>query len=176
MAMNFGQLQEAFDQYTAAGEQVDAVQLALWFNEALLDLAYDLGGVETLSLQVAAGEEMPLPEDCLRVVGCDLPCSRLPDGGLRFSAGGSGMLYYRATPSLFSGTESGESSGLAEPLQHLPALFAASRYWDLESEGEGEQSNQAAKWMSYYYQAKNLARLRLDSAAGDAERWQVEKG
>lgn len=40
--MTFSELCESFIAYTGAVGQVDDAQLALWFNEAQLDLAYDL--------------------------------------------------------------------------------------------------------------------------------------
>ena len=40
--MMFSELRESFIAYTGAVGQVDDAQLALWFNEAQLDLAYDL--------------------------------------------------------------------------------------------------------------------------------------
>ena len=37
--MNFGQMKEAFTAYTGIIDEVDAVDLAFWFNEAQVDLA-----------------------------------------------------------------------------------------------------------------------------------------
>jgi hypothetical protein len=53
------------------------------------------------------------------------------------------------------------------------AMFAASRYWDMESEGDGEESNHAGKWLSYYYQGKNAAKSRLPGASFDVTGWTV---
>ena len=41
--MTFAQMREMFEAYTGTGDEVDSAQLALWFNEAQLDLAYEPG-------------------------------------------------------------------------------------------------------------------------------------
>lgn len=171
--MNFGELKTLFESYTGISDDVDNAQLALWFNEAQMDLAYDLGPV--LSLAVSAGDNDLAPgEDWLCIIACDIDYIQLPDGKLRFGPG-SGRIYYRAAPQAFSGTDSGEESDLPAALHYLPALFAASRYWDTESEGDGEESNQAAKWLGYYYQGKNLARNRSLSAQQYIEGWTMRE-
>ena len=149
MAMTFAQLTAAFETYTNVSDQVDAAQLALWFNEAQLDLAYELGAVETRQLELTPGALLRPEADWLRVVGCELDYKRQPDGSLLFPNGGSGRLFYRRQPRPFSGIDSDQVSELPEALHYLPALFAASRYWDMESEGDGEESGHAAKWLSY---------------------------
>lgn len=171
--MNFSELREAFETYTNATDEVDAAQLALWMNEALLDLAYELGPVKKIEVEVEAGEEYQPGIEWLRVVHSDIDFCRQPDGALKFLTGGSGKIYFRELPTPFSGTDSGQQSGLHPALHHLPALFAASRYWDQECDGDAEESSLAAKWLSYYYQGKNLARARLDNASWDIDSWRV---
>ena len=41
--MSYEEMRAAFDSYTGAADMVDNAQLALWLNEAQLDLAYELG-------------------------------------------------------------------------------------------------------------------------------------
>ena len=171
--MKFSELCRAFTTYTGAVDQVDNAQLALWFNEAQLDLAYDLGPVSVLELEAAPGESCLPGADWLCVTGCELDYVKLPDGRLRFSEGGRGDLFYRALPPAFSGADGDQESVLPEAVHYLLALFAAARYWDMESEGDGEESAHAKKWLSYYYQGKNVARSRLPGAFFDVSGWTV---
>lgn len=173
MAMNFEQLTSAFETYTSTEGEIDAAQLALWMNEALLDLAYDLGPVQVQSIEVVAGETLAANSNWLRLLDCDLAYQRQPDGSLLFTQGGAGRLYYRSLPTLFSGSSDTETSDLHPALHYLPALFAAARYWDSICDGDGGESTLASKWMSYYYQGKNLARARLHCASWDVTGWSV---
>ena len=83
--MTFSELCQAFTTYTGAVDQVDNAQLALWFNEAQLDLAYDLGPVSTLELEVGAGDCYRPGADWLCITGCELFYQKLPDGRLRLA-------------------------------------------------------------------------------------------
>jgi len=169
--MTFGELKTLFESYTGIIDDVDNAQLALWFNEAQLDLAYDLGPVASADISAADNDYSP-GGDWLAVVACDIPYTRLPNGKLRFGSG-SGKIYYRAMPEAFTGIDDGQESGLPRAAHYLPALFAAARYWDTESEGDGEESGQAAKWLGYYYQGKNLAKARSLTGQNPIDRWQV---
>lgn len=171
--MKFSELCQAFTAYTGAVDQVDNAQLALWFNEAQLDLAYDLGPISTLELELAPGDCLRPGTDWLVITGCDLEYQRLPDGRLRFTKGGRGALSYRALPPAFSGADGDQKSPLPEPVHYLLAMFAASRYWDMESEGDAEESAHAGKWLSYYYQGKSVSRSRLPGAGFDVKGWTV---
>lgn len=172
--MTFDQMREMFEAYTGTRDEVDSTQLALWFNEAQLDLAYDLGPIQSMELIPDEQGRIELGQDWLTVVGCDLPYERLADGGLHISGAWEGKkIYYRAVPQPFTGTNADEESELLPALHYLPALFAASRYWDMESQGDGEESNHASKWMSYYYQGKNLAKARLELSRAQADAWYV---
>lgn len=171
--LTFAEMKEAFETYIGASDQVDNAQLALWFNEAQLDLAYDLGAVTTLELNLAAGDQLSPEQDWLRLVDCDLEYRRQADGRLVFPRGGQGRLYLRLMPTAFTGANNSQLSPLHPALHYLPPIFAASRYWDAESEGDGAENAQAAKWLSYYYQGKNLARSRLHQAGVELDRWQV---
>ena len=166
-------MKNAFEVYIGSAGEVDNAQLALWFNEAQLDLAYEMGPVRSMELRVNEGAVFSPDDCCLRILASDLDFCHQPDGTLMFSNGGSGKLYYRAMPLPFTGIDDDQESELPLALHYLPALFAASRYWDSESEGDGEESAMANKWMSYYFQGKNQAKNRLDSAAMDIDRWQI---
>lgn len=172
--MTFAQMQEMFEAYTGTSEEVDSAQLALWFNEAQLDLAYDLGPVQALDLVLDEDGLVSVEEDWLTIVGCDRPYSRMPDGRLQLEGTPTdGKIYVRRIPTALTGLDSTEESELPKALHYLPPLFAASRYWDKESEGDGEESNHASKWLTYYYQGKNLAKARLELVRNPVEGWIV---
>lgn len=172
--MTFGELRTLFESYTGAVDEVDSTQLALWFNEAQLDLAYELGPIQSMEFNSDGTGCIQPGENWLTVVGCDLPYQRMPDGSLRPEGDGSGKkIYYRTAPALLTGTDSQEQSQLLPALHYLLALFAASRYWDMESQGDGEESTHASKWMSYYYQGKSLAKARLEMSRGPLLQWFV---
>ncbi len=172
--MTFEEMKRLFEAYTGTDEEVDSAQLALWFNEAQLDLAYDLGPIQCQGIELDEDGYIRPGGSWLTVVGCDLPFSRRLDGRLAVEGDAAGKcIYFRQTPALLTGTDSEQESELPEVLQYLPPLFAASRYWDMESEGDGEESNHASKWLSYYYQGKNLAKARLELAKSPVEGWYV---
>lgn len=166
--MNFSALVNLFEAYTQTDGAADNVVLALWFNEAEADLAYDLGPVVKYTYTEEAAEYEP-PLDCLRILAGDF--SRTPQGKLVFS--GDKTIYYRQLPASFTGADGEAESPLPLSVHPLLAMFAASRYWDQESEGDGEESAHATKWMNYYQLGKARAVSRLDLAGERVERWNV---
>ena len=48
--MKFSELRQAFETYTGIIGEVDDADLAIWFNEAQLDLTPDFGPVKTVVL------------------------------------------------------------------------------------------------------------------------------
>ncbi|MBR2783546.1 MAG: hypothetical protein IKD93_05085 [Firmicutes bacterium] len=171
--MKFSELTELFAAYTGAEDQADNARLALWFNEAQLDLAYDLGPVSVREIAAEPGFRLHPEADWLCVAGCELDYIREADGSLLFPAGGRGRLFFRRLPQAFSGTDGDQESELPRAVHYLLAVFAAARYWDLESEGDGEESAHAGKWLGYYYQGRNLARSRLPGVYNDLRGWRV---
>ena len=176
--MDFAGLRNTFENYTGVSEsEVEDIDLALWFNEAQLDLAYDLGNIKSKTYtDNVAGEENDLPVDALKIVSCSDKYEITLTGKIVFEAEGSPTLYYRAIPTDFTGTNETEICELHEALHYLLAIFAASRYWDKESEGDGEESQHATKWMQYYYQGKNLAISKLAIVTGTTKvnKWIIE--
>ena len=168
--MNFGELSDLFINYTGAEGDVDSAQLASWFNEAQLDLAYDFTRAEELTL---ADSEIILPSNCLRIVDCSSSYSVLPTGKLMVDSIPA-ILYYTPIPEAFTGTNTMQESALPGAIHYLLAMFAASRYWDLESEGDAEESGHANKWMSYYLQGKAAAKSRLNTFGIKLDKWRVE--
>lgn len=168
--MEFSKLVEAFEAHTGLSGQPDAAVLAIWFNEAQADLALDLGPVKRLDFAAGAAE-YDLPADFLALI--EGSCTLTPDNKLRFAAAAPRTIYYRALPAFFDGVDTSQESELDPALHALLPLWAASRYWDQESEGDYEESGHANKWMNYYLQAKQQATKRLARRGGGLERWQI---
>lgn len=172
--MSFDHMRAAFESYIGLSDDVDTVQLALWFNEAQLDLAYDFGPVmERETGEIPAGYRLKPDDDWLCLLDSSPPCQVQPNGDIVFTKGGSGKLYYRRLPLGLSGVDGGEECELPPALHYLLPIFAAARYWDSESEGEPGESSHASKWLGYYYQGKNQARARLLGVHGEISGWLV---
>lgn len=171
--MDFSQLKAAFETHTGITDETDAAELALWFNEAQLDLAWELSPVKKLAVTVEAGSSFTPPEQWLCVIGADKEYRITPDGKILFEQEGPAEIYYREMPTSFSGTDEEEESTLHQSLHYLLPLFAAARYWEKESEGDSEESSQASKWLSYYYQGKSLAKARLFGINDPVDCWQI---
>jgi len=65
--------------------------------------------------------------------------------------------------------------GLHPLLHDLLPLFAASRYWDRESEGDREETGHGTKWMEHYMRRKALLLSKAMHLFGHEkpERWVV---
>lgn len=168
--MKFHELVALFNTYTGAEGYADNTQLAQWFNEAQLDLSYDLA--RATETTISENNYTP-PSDCLRIVDCSTDYEVTPTGNIMFASVPC-KLYYVALPEPFTGSDTEQESSLDQPLHYLMALFAASRYWDLESEGDTEESGHANKWMGYYLQAKALAKSRMNLFGNKIDRWRIE--
>lgn len=171
--MDFSQLKEAFEIHTGITDEADAAELALWFNEAQLDLAWELSPVKKQSIDVIAGTAFTPPAGWLCVIGADKDYHITPDGKIIFEEEGPAELYYREIPVSFSGTDEEEESTLHQSLHYLLPIFAAARYWEKESEGDSDESRQASKWLSYYYQGKSLAKSRLFGINDPVDCWKI---
>ena len=177
--MDFADLRDLFENYTGVSEsEVEDIDLALWFNEAQLDLAYDFGNIKEYVYEdgVEAGELNDLPVDLINLVDSTIPYEITLTGKIAFAQNGTPSIYYRAIPLSFTGTEPEATSELHEALHYLLAIWAASRYWDKESEGDGEESQHATKWMNYYYQGKAVALSKLSIVNGinKLDKWIIE--
>lgn len=170
--MTFDKLQQLFISLTNTDE-VEPTTLALWFNEAQLDLALDFGEVKDASLpgsvSTASSSASSLPGDLLRILdvqdsnGSSLDWQITPQGRIAVSGSGSCTLYYRAMPSVsFDGVTSETESTLPAPLHYLLAYYAAWKFWDMESEGDTEESNHATKFLNYYRTGKANMLAKLD--------------
>lgn len=172
--MKFSELKAAFESYIGAVGEAEDASLALWLNEAQLDLAYDFGAIRTEGYSAVAGAGQVLPEDALVLLDATDTYIINALGQIVFENGGSVDLYYRAVPADFSGLDQEQESTLPKAVHNLMAIFAVSRYWDKESDGDAEESGHATKWLSYYYQGKNTAKAKLNAVGGNhLDRWIV---
>ena len=85
--MDFSQLKEAFEIHTGITDEAYAAELALWFNEAQLDLAWELSPVKKQSIDVTAGTAFTPPAGWLCVIGADKDYHITPDGKIIFDTG-----------------------------------------------------------------------------------------
>ena len=174
MGMTFEQLSHSFAAHCGISDGIDGAVLAIWLNEAQLDLALDMGNIveHTFAEVTTAGAE--LPADCLRVLSADSEYWFLAGRRIAFAAEGSHTIRYRQNPPLFDAVDNLQISELDPALHFLLPLFAVSRYWDMESEGDGEESNHANKWLAYYRQGRAAMLSRLDCGGDIVNRWQLE--
>ncbi|MEG1603561.1 MAG: hypothetical protein RR051_00345 [Clostridiales bacterium] len=172
--MDFAALKNSFAQLTAdAG--VDDASLVVWFNEAQLDIALEAGNVvKQIFADAAAGIGYDKPPRCIRVEDCSVNYTISPEGKLVFAVGGDIDVYYRQAPREFALSDSGMKCELDQLLHSLIPLFAASRYWDQESEGDYEESGHGNKWMNYYLQGKAQRIKTLGGWGNQLDRWTVE--
>ena len=192
LKMNFSELKDLFYSYSnVSTSDVTDVELAGWFNEAADDLAYDLGPVSSHTYEDAETEiALTIPSDALELFTdeYDLYTINL-EGKLVPSATGDLTIYYRKIPYVyvtenndttltnhgFTGTDDTEESELHKALHILLVLFACSRYWDSESEGDGEEMELATKWMQYYLQGKQkaISKLSVVNNGTKVDHWTV---
>lgn len=175
--MNFQEMREAFLTETGlVDSELDDSKIAQWFNEAQLDLAWELGKAKKYIYENTNGGEYDLPDDCLRIVKCSAGYKINDVGKIEFDNDGNITLTYVGIPADFTATNLEQVSELHQSLHYLMVYFAASRYFDQESEGDTEESNHATKWMNYYLMGKNnaIARLRkLLNSSNTLEKWTV---
>lgn len=177
MGKTFQQLKSEFIALTGVSDnEVTDEVFAVWLNECQQDLAYDMGTVSTTTYTATEGTAYDLPDGILRIVDCSDPHYELSDAGqIVFSFTGDVTLYYVAIPPAFTAEDADQVSTLNSTLHSLMPLWAASRYFDRESEGDPEESTHGTKWMNYYLRAKAQAMSRLHGLFGynKLEKWTV---
>lgn len=175
--MNFEQLYEKFVTDTNIGSgEVDNTEFAFWLNEAQLDLSWELGVSARHEYPDAeTGQEYALPVGALRIIESSAPYEITAMGNITFAGSGSHSIVYRKMPTDFTGTDMAQVSGLHPALHQCLVLFANSRYWDKENEGDREESELATKWMSYYQLQKRQITNKLSATLSPikVDRWQV---
>lgn len=171
-AMTFLELQTAVQTHID-GAELEAAQLALWLNEAQNDLSLDFGPVRQQTYDGGDGSTVyTLPDDCVAVLTADDAYSFTADGYLYFPNGGTVTVSYRAFALPFDGTDGKQVSELPAATHYLLPLFAASRYWLTEAEGDSEEMTQSATYLQYYQLGKAQLLSRMDFGTR-AKVWQV---
>lgn len=76
-------------------------------------------------------------------------------------------------PAPFTGASGNQISDLPPILHDLMPLWATSRYWDRESEGDAEESGHGTKWMGYYLRSREQCKNLLHLKGPKPEQWVV---
>ena len=175
--MTFSEITEAFEAYTGVSGEIDDSELAIWYNEAQIDLALDFGRIKTAELVPDENGLAAPPADNIMVVDANADYSWTSGGLLKFKTDAPVEVYYRAMPDpehVFTGANPNQTPDLPYSLHYLLALFAASRYWDRESEGDTEEMNLANKWWQQYQLTKKMFLSKMNRAGNsDINHWVV---
>ena len=170
--MKFSELVAAFETYTGVIGEIDDAELAIWFNEAQLDLSMDFGPIKTVQVMPDESGVAAVPSDSLRVLDCDADYGWNAAGQMVFRTTDPVAVTYRAMPGVqFTGADPEQLPDLPNYLHYLLAIFAAARYWDRESEGDTEEMNLANKWLVTYNAAKKEFISKLNQAGAFVDRW-----
>lgn len=175
--MKFSELRDAFEAYTGVIGEIDDADLAIWFNEAQLDLALDFGRIKTVELMPDENGLVSPPPDNIRVIDASNAFRWDSAGSLIFGTDEPVQLTYRAMPDpvhVFTGADQDQTPDLPYPLHYLLSIFAAAMYWDRESEGDPEEMALANKWLARYQTAKKSFLGKLDRAGNsNIDHWVV---
>jgi len=168
--MKFSELREAFEAYTDIRGEVDDADLAIWFNEAQLDLTPDFGPVRTVVLTPVNGRA-DKPEGCLKVLG---PCKENERGQLVLDS--ATEVDYIGMPTVqFTGTDADQTPDLPNAVHYLLAIHAVAMYWARESEGDTEEMNLSNYWLTRYRVEKDrLKNVMGQPGSSNVDRWIIE--
>ena len=173
--MKFSEMVTLFEANTDT--RVDSADLAQWFNEAQLDLAFDFAPVKSYTYaDVSANSPQDPPDDNIMIMDCDMNYETNAAGQLIFSDVPATIMYRYMPPetSLFVSTEADRESYLPKALHHLMVLWACYRYYVRDGEVDSEEMTAALRWQQDYYIAKNMAKNRLDhSGGGNVRQWTI---
>lgn len=153
--MNVSELRQAF--YNIIDDTIDSGIVLDWFNEAQEDAALHYGVKRSVSVTYDGENAITLPTDWVT-----LQEVRNSDGDtyldfditewreISFDVADTYTLYYLGLPATIpTGDDTFEPE--LHPLLHRPLyIYAASRYFDMESGGDQEESNMALKYLNYY--------------------------
>ena len=172
--MTFAELVAAFEAYTGVIGEIDDADMAVWFNEAQLDLAMDFGTIKTATLIPDSDGIVAPPADSIKVIGADGDFAWDSMGHMVFPGRTEVKVYYRAMPDpthVFTGADPDQTPDLPYAMHYLLALFATAMYWDRESEGDTEEMALANKWLTRYQMMKKTFLSKMDQAGGRVDRW-----
>lgn len=168
--MKFSELRQAFETYTGIIGEVDDADLAIWFNEAQLDLTPDFGPVKTVVLTPENGRA-DKPQGCLKVLS---PCRENVRGQLVLDD--ATEIDYIGMPSVqFTETDQDQTPDLHNAAHYLLAIHATAMYWARESEGDTEEMNLSNYWLARYRLEKDRLRNVIGQpGSGSVDRWRIE--
>ncbi len=179
--MKYSELVAAFEAYTGVAGEIDDADIAIWFNEAQLDLALYFGTVKTTEPLAPVSGVISTPVDTIKIIEI-----QSDNTNLYYRKTGGGQIYvgtdqpvtivYRAMPApehLFDGTDPDCEPDLPYPIHYLLALYATAMYWYRESEGDTEEMNLANFWLAKYNAGKASFIKMMDRAGDDVDHWVV---
>jgi hypothetical protein len=169
--MDFSAL--AIDFYAKIGQEDGTVEntvLAGWFNEAIKDLALEMGTVTGATYTAVANVAVTGPSDAYKIVsvrdsdGYDYYAFSFdPLGNMYFEDDDTYTVYYIVSPTLLTGLVTNAEPDIDAELHYLIPMYAASTYWAVESEGDAEELMMAKDWWQRYQYGK-LEMLRKRTA------------
>lgn len=175
--MKFSELQAAFEAYTGIIGEIDDADMAIWFNEAQLDLALDFGRIKTVELVPDENGIVARPEDSIKIIDANGAYSWDSAGQMIFGTTEPVKVTYRAMPDpdhVLTGADPDQTPDLPYALHYLLAIYAAAMYWYRESEGDTEEMNLADKYRNRYELAKRSFLSKMDTAGSRVDRWIIE--
>ena len=179
--MKYSELVSAFEAYTGVVGEIDDADLAIWFNEAQLDLSLDFGTVKKATLTPDGSGVLSPPADNIKILdvlvnGESADFSWSSAGEMWVGTDQDVQVVYRAMPDpahVFTGIDQDQTPDLPYPIHYLLAIFATAMYWDRESEGDTEEMNLANKWLARYNAAKRNFLSKMNQTGGYVDRWTV---
>lgn len=179
--MTFNELVGAFEAYTGVSGEIDNVDMAVWFNEAQLDLSLYFGNIKTSAPITPVSGVISTPVDNIKIIeiqsdGSNLYYRKTGGGQIYVGTDQPVNIVYRAMPApehVFTGTDVEQTPDLPYPIHYLLSIYAAAMYWYRESEGDTEEMNLANYWLAKYNAGKASFIKMMDRAGDDLDHWEV---
>lgn len=165
--MNVGEMRARFEDFV--DDTVDSIVSVRWFNEAQEVIATEYGIPKETNLAVTAKTWTALPDDFMaRLEIYDSLGNPYFDyqidhfGRIKTQTSDTYILEYLGLPIDLPATNDSAVSALHPILHQLMVIYAASKFFDRESAGDPEESQQAVKYMQQFemMKQKRIASLR----------------
>lgn len=179
--MKYNELVAAFEAYTGISGEIDDADIAIWFNEAQLELALYFGTIKTETVTPDSSGVLSTPVDNIKIIeitsdGQNLYYRKTGGGQIYVGTDQPVTIVYRAMPApehLFDGTDPDCEPDLPYPIHYLLSVYAAAMYWYRESEGDTEEMNLANYWLAKYNAGISKFIKMMDRAGDDVDHWVV---